>query len=206
MRLAAGWAGLAALAAGFAAALGLAGAVLATGLAAAGAFLLRASIRAFSAAMSLAVGTPSLPKALATRSSKMLSSLSHWPTALEPMPVAMLVILLVASVIFSSAATWVLRWMDRPCLTRASKTLLPSSCALAKAPRPASQICWAESLTVPDSWAPGFFSALSFCSFLTMEGSRIKWEMDVCPRSIRARNVLETDCTRECRQGVGSGF
>src|SRR3989344_5811873 len=49
-------------------------------------------------------------------------------------------------------------------LTRASNTLPPSSCALEKAPRPASQICWAESLTVLDSWALLFFlSALSFC-------------------------------------------
>src|SRR3989344_3407450 len=60
--------------------------------------------------------------------------------------------------------------------TRASNTLPPSSCALEKAPRPASQICWAESLTVLDSWALLFFlSALSFCSFLTMGPPLCGW-------------------------------
>src|SRR3989344_13298 len=117
-----------------------------------------------------------LAGALATRSSKMFSSLSHWPWALEPMSLAMVVTRLVASVIFSSATAWVLRWMVRPSLTRASNTLPPSSCALEKAPRPASQICWAESLTVLDSWALLFFlSALSFCSFLTMGPPLCGW-------------------------------
>ena len=84
----------------------------------------------------------------------------------------MVAILLVASEIFSSATAWVLRWMDRPSLTRVSKTLPPSSCALENAPRPASQICCADSLTAPDSWGPDFLSALIFCSFLTMMDSR----------------------------------
>lgn len=42
-------------------------------------------MRSIRAATSLEEGTPSLFKALATRSSKMLSSLSHWPVALLPM-------------------------------------------------------------------------------------------------------------------------
>jgi hypothetical protein len=49
----------------------------------------------------------------------------------------------------SSATDWVLRWIDRPSLTRVSKALPPSSWALENAPRPASQICWAESLMAP---------------------------------------------------------
>src|SRR3990167_4485207 len=180
-------AGLAAafLATGLAA--GLATAFLATGLAAAffagaaftgaaltagGALprlLASASMRALSTSRSRDVGTPSLDRAVATRSSKMFSSLSHCPAAREPMSLAMLVTRLVASEIFSSATAWVLRWMDRPSFTRASNTLPPSSWALEKGPSPASQICWAESLTVLDNWAPVFFlSLLSFCSFLTM--------------------------------------
>ena len=97
----------------------------------------------------MAEGTPSLFSALATRSSKMFSSLSHWPEALDEMSVAMVDILLVASEIFSSAAAWVLRWMLTPSLTKDSKALDPSACARVNAPKPACQICWAESFTEP---------------------------------------------------------
>src|SRR5574343_242500 len=107
------------------------------------------------------------------------------------MSVAMPVTRLEACEIFSSATAWVLRCSERPSFTRASNTLLPSSCALAKAPRPASQICWAESLTVLESWAPGFFlSLLSFCSFLTI---RPPWKGLKMRRSNRAGH--EWECT-----------
>src|SRR5436190_640784 len=49
---------------------------------------LSSSMRSISTSMSLAEGTPSLFRALETRSSKMFSSLSHWPEALEEMSVA----------------------------------------------------------------------------------------------------------------------
>ena len=111
---------------------------------------LRASMRSISASMSRADGTPSLLRALATRSSKMFSSLSHWPAALLPMSLAMLLMRWVASLMRSSATAWDLRWIDRPSLTRVSKALPPSAWALEKAPRPASQICCAESLIAPD--------------------------------------------------------
>ncbi len=111
-------------------------------------------MRSISASTSRAEGTPSLPSALATRSSNRLSSLSHWPAALLWISLAMLLTRLVASLMRSSAAVWVLRWMLMPSFTRVSKALPPSSCALAKAPRPASQICWAESLMAPARGEP----------------------------------------------------
>src|SRR6185369_1713132 len=70
---------------------------------------LSSSMRAISTSMSLDEGTPSLFRALDTRSSKMFSSLSHWPEARDEMSVAMVAIRLVASEIFSSAAACVLR-------------------------------------------------------------------------------------------------
>jgi len=98
--------------------------------------------------MSFDVGTPNLFIARETRSSKMLSSLSHWPVALLERPLAMLAMRLVASENFSSAAACVLRWIATPSFTSVSNTLPPSSCAFEKAPRPASQICCADSFTV----------------------------------------------------------
>jgi len=87
--------------------------------------------------------------------------------------VAMLAMRLVASENFSSAAACVLRWIATPSLTSVSNTLPPSSCAFEKAPRPASQICCADSLTVPASCAPDFVSeALSlFFVLVTMSCS-----------------------------------
>ncbi|MCY1557741.1 hypothetical protein D9M68_946170 [compost metagenome] len=93
----------------------------------------------------------------------------------------MLLTLLVASEMRSSATAWVLRWIDRPSFTKDSKALPPSSCALEKAPRPASQICWAESLMAPDSGelnvcAVAFLSLPFFWIFLTMGCSCwLKW-------------------------------
>src|SRR5450830_18593 len=134
--------------------------------------LLSSSMRVIRALTSLADGTPSLFSALATRSSKMLSSLSHWPEALDEMSVAMVDILLVASEIFSSATDCVLRCKLTPSLTRASKALEPSAWALLKAPRPACQICWAESLTDPFRSVSVFFLGVIFFNFLTMKCSR----------------------------------
>ena len=89
------------------------------------------------------------------------------------MSLAMWVTRLVASVIFSSATVWVLRCIDMPSFTKVSNTFEPSSWALAKAPRPASQICCAESLMARGNSALFFFfSLLSFCSFLTMGNLR----------------------------------
>src|SRR5665647_2646171 len=65
---------------------------------------LSSSMRLISTSISLADGTPSLLRALATRSSKMLSSLSHCPDAFEEMSVAMVAMRLVASEMRSSAA------------------------------------------------------------------------------------------------------
>ena len=73
--------------------------------------------------------------------------------------------------IFSSATDCVLRWMLTPSLTKASNTLPPSSCALEKAPRPASQICWAESLTELAKGEPASVWGLDFCIFVTMGNS-----------------------------------
>jgi hypothetical protein len=84
--------------------------------------------------------------------------------------VAMLAMRLVASESFSSATAWVLRWIDTPSFTSASNTLPPSSCALEKAPRPASQICCADSLTVPASWALFFVSASAPAAVLPVFG------------------------------------
>ncbi|MNL87484.1 hypothetical protein D3C87_2166590 [compost metagenome] len=63
---------------------------------------------------------------------------------------------------FSSAAACVLRWMVVPSWTRFSNTLPPSACAFAKAPRPASQICWADSRMLLTK------SGLGLSVFLTM--------------------------------------
>src|SRR5690606_26098455 len=84
---------------------------------------------------------------------------------------AMLLMRLEASEMRSSATACVLRWIDRPSLTSDSKALPPSSCALEKAPRPASQICCAESLMAPDRGdvdAEALDDALVFWTFLTM--------------------------------------
>ena len=72
-------------------------------------FWLSSSMRAIRASISWAEGTPSLFRVRATRSSKMLSSLSHWPLALAVMSLAMDVMRLVASEMRSSATAWVLR-------------------------------------------------------------------------------------------------
>ncbi|MCY1313504.1 hypothetical protein D9M70_640330 [compost metagenome] len=102
----------------------------------------------------------------------MFSSLSHWPAAFEEISVAMPDTRLVASEMRSSATACVLRWIDRPSLTRVSKALPPSAWALEKAPRPASQICWAESLMAPDSGelapAAALDAVVDFWIFLTM--------------------------------------
>src|SRR5437773_425491 len=127
-----------------------------------------------SASTSFADGTPSLPSDFETRSSKIDSSLSHcWPALAVTSP-AMLLILLVTSPIFSSATACVLRCSDAPSFTSASNTLPPSSCAFENAPRPASQICCADSFTVPASALSNrraaevaFLSAICL-SFLTM--------------------------------------
>ena len=104
-------------------------------------------MRAVNASTSLADGTPSLPSAFAVRSSKMPSSLSQcWPALACTSP-AMLLILLVTSLILSSAAELVFFCRVVPSFTSASNTLVPSACARENAPMPASQICWAESLT-----------------------------------------------------------
>src|SRR5450830_1561019 len=134
--------------------------------------LLSSSMRVIRTLTSLADGTPSLFSALATRSSKMPSSLSHWPDALDEISVAMVDILLVASEIFTSAADCVLRCRLTPSLTRASNALVPSAWALLKATKPACQICWAESLTESDSGTSFFSDALIFCGFLIMVDSR----------------------------------
>ena len=131
----------------------------------------KASMRAISALMSLADGTPILLSTLATRSSKMLSSLSHWPDALLEMSVAKFVTFWAASLIFSPAADWVLRWKLTPSLTRASKALLPSVWAWVKAPKPACQMCCAESLTewlkvLPDFLAFAFVPGVVFLRWL----------------------------------------
>ena len=152
-----------------------------------------ASTRLSNAASARALGTPSLPSARAVRSSKIVSSLSHWALALWPTSPAIAVILPATSARVSSAADWVLRCTLAPSFFSASNTLLPPLWALANAPRPASQICCAESLTVCASWLssrppdvlaevledvladplPGAVSGLSaasadLCIFLTM--------------------------------------
>ena len=75
---------------------------------------------------------------------------------------------------FSSATLCVFFCSVAPSLTSASNTCLPSACAFANAPMPASQICCADSLTEPASAlsnrpAPEavFLSAIAL-SFLTM--------------------------------------
>ena len=55
------------------------------------------------------VGTPNFFKARETRSSKMFSSLSHWPVAFDEISLAMLAMRLLASENLSSAADCVLR-------------------------------------------------------------------------------------------------
>ncbi|EWS56687.1 hypothetical protein X551_00556 [Methylibium sp. T29] len=136
-------------------------------------------MRWISASMSLLDGTPSLPSAFATRSSKIDSSLSHcWP-ARACTSSDSFVMRLLTSPSFSSAAAWVLRWIETPSFTSDSNTLPPSPWALANAPSPACQICWAESLTEFASWlsnscaiegvpAAALCLSASFCSFLTM--------------------------------------
>ena len=134
-------------------------------------------MRAISASTSFDDGTPSFFIALAVRSSKIDSSLSHCLPALAVTSSAMLVILLETSPNFSSATLCVFFCSATPSLTRASNTWRPSACALANAPMPASQICCAESFTEPASAlsnrrAPEalFLSAIAL-SFLTMCGS-----------------------------------
>src|SRR6185369_13581388 len=83
------------------------------------------SIRAFSASTSFADGTPSFCIALAVRSSKIDSSLSHCLPARAAASSAMLVILLVTSLMRSSAAACVFCCRFAPSLTSASKRCLP---------------------------------------------------------------------------------
>jgi hypothetical protein len=95
-----------------------------------------------------------------------------WPALLVTVS-AIALILPVTSLILSSAMPWVFFCRLMPSLTSASKTLPPSSCALANAPMPASQICCAESLTEPASWLSSSPAEVAFfcdrlLSFLTM--------------------------------------
>ena len=91
---------------------------------------------------------PKRVKALATRSSKMFSNLSHCPVARSLNWCATCVTLWVASASFSSAVTCALRCMVMPSFTSFSNALVPSCCALENAPKPANQICCACSLTL----------------------------------------------------------
>ena len=136
---------------------------------------LSASMRSISACMSREDGTPSFFIALAVRSSKIVSSLSQCLPAFDDISSAMLVMRLLTSPSFSSATLCVRFCSEAPSLTSASKTCLPSACALAKAPIPASQICCADSFTElaralsnrPAPAALFFLSAIAL-SFLTM--------------------------------------
>ena len=134
-------------------------------------------MRWISASTSLLDGTPSLFSALATRSSKIDSSLSHFWPAFAVTSSAIAVILPVTSLMRSSATACVLRCRLMPSFTSVSNTLPPSAWAFEKAPMPASQICCAESLTAEASWLSSspagdadFFCAI-FWSFLTISCS-----------------------------------
>ena len=78
--------------------------------------------------------------------------------------------LLVISLTFASASLRVRASRCLPSLTRASNTFAPSSCVFENAPRPASQICCAESRTVDASCRSPAPSASAF-SFFTMSNS-----------------------------------
>lgn len=52
-------------------------------------------------------------------------------------------------------------------LTSDSTALVPSACARVMAPKPACQICWAESLTEPVKWTPAAFGDFILCSLVT---------------------------------------
>ena len=110
-----------------------------------------ASTRALSAWTSALVGTPSLDIARATRSSNTCSSRSQDWVACLVNPVATWLTFPVTSSRRPSDRCRVRLCRFLPSLTSASNTLTPSSCALANAPRPASQICWAEAFTAEAS-------------------------------------------------------
>jgi hypothetical protein len=67
------------------------------------------------------------------------------PTRLNARPI---------SLTFASATLRVRASRLFPSLTRASNTFAPSSCVFENAPRPACQICCAESRTIDASWSP----------------------------------------------------
>ena len=139
--------------------------------------------------ISFLVGTPRLDRARATRSSNTCSRRSHVPAALPATAATfssatLRVFFWMASPSLTSWSKTLLPffWMDSPSLTRVSKTLLPSSCALAYAPKPASQICWAEPRMVWVTWFSerdlNFLTMVGLLSKLKSSGSGLSLPLD----------------------------